>query len=316
MTVHTGGPGRDVRDRVPSGVHAVRGTNHQRDGLGFDLADAAMLPRLVVVGIVHHNVRQLVREGLDLRGRVHVRPDRDRARLVVGDAVRAEDHAIVLHAQHLEPGHANLPRQPLPEPRRRFTFQQRRRGRDREWFAVGLRGVPHIRGACADHPGVHHLAGLRLLPRPQPPPRARIGRRRRGEPARDGREDHVPGLSLHHLPAQALPLPVPGDQRRERLRYSARLERGLMLRPDQHRVVERTATEPGRERQRLPPVIARDQCFDSAGQLLVQLVELRLPGRPGVLVRCHDPASSSVSRDASARGGTPSRWARTPAAMP
>ena len=80
LAVHAGGPGRDVRNRVPGGVHAVRGTDHQRDGLGFDLADAAMLPRLLVVGIVHHNMRELVREGLDLRGRVHVLPHRDGAR--------------------------------------------------------------------------------------------------------------------------------------------------------------------------------------------------------------------------------------------
>ena len=172
LAVHAGG--RSEYGIVCPVVSMQYGTDHQRDGLGFDLADAAMLPRVLVVGIVHQHVRELVREGLDLRGRVHVLPHRDSPCLVVGHAVRAGDHPLVRHPQHLEPRAANLPGQPLPQARWCFTFQQRRRGRDREWFAVGL-GASHTYRGCADHPGTHHL-GLGFSRGPAPP-QPGIGRR-------------------------------------------------------------------------------------------------------------------------------------------
>ena len=266
-----------------------------------------MLTCFLVVGIVHQHVRQLVRERLDLRSRVHVLPHRYRALLIVGHAVRAGDHPLVWHPQHLEPRAANLPGQPVPQPRGCFAFQQRRSGRNWQWFSVGLGGIPHVGRPGSDHPRAHHLAGLRRLPRPEPPPRARIGRGRGGEPARHGREDHVARLALHHLPTEPLPLPVPGNQGGEGFGHAACLERGFVLHPDQHRVVERPRPEPRREGERLPPVVTRDQRLDRAGQLLVQLVELRLSRRAGVLVRCHAPASSSAGRAKVARGGTPDR---------
>ena len=60
-----------------------------------------------------------------------------------------------------------------------------------------------------------------------------------------------------------------------------------MLHPDQQGVGERSGPEPCCERERASPVLPGDELFDRAGQVLVQLVELRLPLLAGLVPRCH-----------------------------
>jgi hypothetical protein len=133
-----------------------------------------------------------------------------------------------------------------------------------------------------------NLARLRLLEAVQATPRLGIGRIARCEPAGHRGEDHVARLALLHLPAERLPLLVPGHIRRFRLWNPPLLERLQVLHPDQQRVPERPRPEPGSELERTPPVIARDELLDRAGQALVQGIELRVARRSCLLVRRHN----------------------------
>src|SRR5699024_7346519 len=103
------------------------------------------------------------------------------------------------------------------------------------------------------------------------------------EAPRDRRENLIPRLTLLHLPAQALPPPIPGHIRRERLRHATDLVSPGMLCQDQKGVRERSRPEPCRERDRPRPVIAGNELLDSAGQALMQLIELRLSYGLGLL---------------------------------
>ena len=186
------------------------GADHQRDRLGFHLTDPAMPTGLLGVGAVQQNVAEFVREGLDLRGRVHVLPHRHRLRGVIGHAVRAVDHPLVRHLPHREPGSLDLRDQALPQPGGRFAFQQPRC----RWLGYrvtgGLARVPHIRRADADHLGAHHLTGTWLLALPESPPGVRLCGVGRGEPAGHRGENLVARLALLHLPSELLPLFVAG----------------------------------------------------------------------------------------------------------
>jgi len=262
----------------------VRSTDHQRHGLGLDLTDPTMPAGLLLIGAVHEDVGELVALGLHLRGVVHVRAHRDLASLEVRQPVRAADHALVRHPQQLEPLRPDPLRQPLPESFRRLPGEQPRFRFRREGVAGGLGDIPDVSRAHPDHLRAHRLARLGLLAPVQAPPRRRIGRVRRREPAGDGGEDLVSGLAFADLAAELLPLLVPGDIGRERLRDPALLERGLMLFPDQQDVVEAPRAELRRKPQRVSPVITGDEPLDRAGELVVELVELRLPRLAGLLL--------------------------------
>lgn len=223
--------------------------------------------------------QRIVREGLHLGGRVHVRPDRDGARLEVGQAVRAADHALVIHTQHPIAVRLHQRGKALPQPGWRLAFQQTRGGPLGDRIARGLRDIPDVGRAGGDHPGAHRLAGFGLLEPAEPPPRRDILRGRGREPARNRGEDHVSRLPLRDLPAKRLPLLVPGDIRRLWVRHPALLERLQVLDPDQQRVPERTRPEPGRELERTMPVIPGHQSLDCARQPFVQLVKLRVARR-------------------------------------
>src|SRR5699024_3610827 len=207
--------------------------------------------------------------------------------------VRAVDHAPVRHPEDLEPRRPYLLGKALPEPVGGFAFQQLWCRAFGDRFACGLRNIPDIGRAYADHPATDGLSGLRLLATVQTPPRVRIRRIRRREPAGDGGEDLIPGLALLDLAAQLLPLLVAGNVGRERLGNAALLENFLVLLPDEHYVVEAARAELGGEPQRYGPVIPGDQPLDGTGELAVEFVELRLPRLAGLfLPRRHRPASS------------------------
>src|SRR5699024_2876745 len=136
------------------------------------------------------------------------------------------------------------------------------------------------------------FAGLGLLASVQASPQLGVGWIRGGEPARDWREDLIASLALLDLPAELLPLLVPGHIRRRRVRHAAGLECGAVLRPDEQDIVEAAGPEPGGERQGRRPVLTGDQQLHGARQFLVQLVELDLPRLAGLLPHRHRPASS------------------------
>ena len=127
------------------------GADHQRHRLGLHLPDAAMLAGVLLVGAVHQDVPEFVGERLDLRGGVHVLPDRDRLRRVVRHTVGAVDHALVRHPQHGEPAILNQLGQTVPQPDRCFAFQQLRCRWFRDRVTGSLRGVPHVGGLGGNH---------------------------------------------------------------------------------------------------------------------------------------------------------------------
>ncbi len=85
--------------------------------------------RIRVLWPVEEDVRKLVHEGLYLCRFGHVLPHRHGLRTEVGEAVRAMNHALMRHPQHREPLRLHQPRDALPKPDRRFTFQEPRRRR-------------------------------------------------------------------------------------------------------------------------------------------------------------------------------------------
>lgn len=300
LLIHGRRPRGYVRDRVLAGVHPVGSADHQRDGLGLNFADPAMLPRFLLVGAVHEDVGELVALGLHLRGVGHVLPHRDLAGLEVRAPVRAADHALVRHPQQLELLRFDPSRQALAQPLRRLPGENPGLWLVGERVAGGLGDIPDVGRAHPDHLRAHDLARLRLLAPVQAPPRCGIGRVRRRESSGDRGEDLVPGLAFADLAAELLPLLVPGHIGRERLGHPALLEGGLMLFPDQQDVVKRPRPEPGGEPERVGPVVTGDQALDRTGELVVELVELRLPLPAGFLPRRHHrpPLGRPVARRA------------------
>ena len=155
------GPGRHVRDGVGGGVEPVRGADHERDRLGFDLGDPAVqgrvgsdLGRQGVLGRgVEQDVAEFVGERLDLGGVVHVHADRDLAGEEVGQAVGAADRRGRGDQAELEAGGGDLVGQPVPQPGRCLALEQCRAGEFGDRVAVGLGDVPDVgrleRRSCA-----------------------------------------------------------------------------------------------------------------------------------------------------------------------
>jgi hypothetical protein len=89
------------------------GADHQRKGLRLDFTDAAVALPVGVVGVVQHDVPQLVGQRLDLRGVVHVGAHRHHAGGVVGLSIGAANRDGVRHVDDGEASGLDLLDQPL-----------------------------------------------------------------------------------------------------------------------------------------------------------------------------------------------------------
>jgi hypothetical protein len=120
----------------------------------------------------------------------------------------------------------------------RLPVQQNRVGRFGDRVAVGLGHVPHVAGFDTDQLHPHLLTGPGPFSAAEAPPRARIQWVHGGEPSGDRGSDHVPGLSLQHVPAELLPLPEPGHIGGLRGPDASQLVRLGVLQPEQQGVGE------------------------------------------------------------------------------
>src|SRR5699024_11511185 len=139
------------------------------------------------------------------------------------------DQPLVLDQAQLEPCRIDLPGEAVPEPCRCFSFEQLRGWGFGDRVTSRLRHIPDVGGLGPDHLRPYDLARSGLLTSAQTPPRLRIRGRRRRETTRYRGIDHVARLTLLHLSAERLPLPVAGDRSEERRvgqEYSTRGPRG------------------------------------------------------------------------------------------
>src|SRR5699024_6474227 len=155
------------------------------------------------------------------------------------------------------------------EPCRCFSFEQLRGWGFGDRVTSRLRHIPDVGGLGPDHLRPYDLARSGLLTSAQTPPRLRIRGRRRRETTRYRGIDHVARLTLLHLSAERLPLPVAGDVGRNRRRDTPGLVVRRMLKPDQQGVVKRSRPELRSERQRSRPILTRDQLLDRPREALV-----------------------------------------------
>src|SRR5699024_4329907 len=142
-------------------------------------------------------------------------------------------------------------------------------GGSRSRATARLRHDPGVGGLGHAQLRAYALARSGPVPSAQTPPRLRIRGRRSRETTRYRGIDHVARLTLLHLSAERLPLPVAGDVGRNRRRDTPGLVVRRMLKPDQQGVVKRSRPELRSERQRSRPILTRDQLLDRPREALV-----------------------------------------------
>ena len=206
-----------------------------------------------------------MQERLRPRGLIHVRPNQHPSSRPVGDAVRAAQRFGVRDRTHREAFRLDQRLHPIQQAHRGGADQQQRGGRGRKLGSVGLRHVEDVHHPETDHPPSvrpldHGLVG-------DTAGRA-AGIGTDAHPAR--RQDRVAPLASHHVAAQALPGPEPGDHRRLRGGHPALEERRPVGSLDQEQVTERVAVQPRLQPQEALPVLPRDQPADLAGQHLLR----------------------------------------------
>ena len=293
-------PRGDVGDRVDARVHAMRGADHQSDGLRLDLADRRDGRASGLSGrACRMCASSCERSSRAPRHpcRYGPRPSRDE----VGSTVRAADRGRIRHgtsgrSPRPRPSRASSSHRPagcftfgaVPEPGCSGIRRTRR-----------LRDVPHVRGPT---PIIRERTSRRRAAFRLAADDATMWRRQaRGSRTRgDGREDHVAALPFAHTVPECLPLPEAGDECRHRRRDQPLLVRRRVLRPDEQGVVERSRAELGREFDSAPPLVTGRQLLDGTARRLcssrsfsstLEMPTARLscrrlrPGLPS-LVRC------------------------------